>query len=244
MDRPDAWQRKALTQGVTWGEDLLLDASRQTGKTEIATLIAYMVGVRGDFALIVSPSDRQSLEFMSILQGHHHRLQLSTVDGESNMHEIRFANGGRVLALPNSPLKIRVFRKVSLLVIEEAAFVPDQIYNAIRPMLMVSRGMGLPAQTLLLSSPFGRRGFFYEEWIGDGDASNPHGGDWHRHRVSWRDCPRINPRDIERERLRPGVLVQQEYLDCEPGEEFAVDSQCYFDMSAWEGMLSNVGRLQ
>ncbi len=240
LERPDQWQRQALVELVTWSEDGIFCASRQTGKTEIATLVAYMVGVLGGFVLIVSPSDRQSLEFMTILQNHHHRLQLAQVSGEPTMHEVKFANGGRIIALPNSPLKIRVFRKVNLLIIEEAAFVPDAIYNAIRPMLMVSKGMGMTAQTLLLSSPFGRRGFFYQEWIGDGSPEHPHGGDWPRHRVSWRDCPRITPQEIEKERRRPGVIVKQEYLDCEQGEEFMIDQECFFDMRGWEGLLSNV----
>ena len=159
-------------------------------------------------------------------------MQLGSTSGDPTMHEMRFQNGGRIIALPNSPLKIRVFRKVKLLIVEEAALVPDAIYNAIRPMLIVSGG-----QTLLLSSPFGRRGFFFTEWVGEGSPEQPQGGRWKRHRISWRDCPRITPQAIERERNRPGILVDQEYLDAEPGEEFKAEIGAYFNAEAFAELI-------
>lgn len=225
LDRPDAWQRQLMSQTVTCGRSGIVNASRQSGKTEATAAITYLFGCLGKFVLIVSPSDRQSIEFMRVVQGHHTRLGLGDTAVDPTMHELNFASGGRILALPNSPAKIRGFRAVDLVVFEEAAFIPDIVYNSIRPVLGVSRG-----QTILISSPFGKRGFFYEEWIHAPET-------WHKVRVSWRDCPRLTPEWLANERLRPGVDVEQEYLDCADGDEFKAEVGQYIDWEAHEGLV-------
>jgi hypothetical protein len=56
---------------------------------------------------------------------------------------------------------LRGFSAVSLLIIDEASRVEDSVYKALRPMLAVGNG-----DLWLLSTPFGKRGFFYENWAG------------------------------------------------------------------------------
>ena len=225
LESPDQWQRDYMSAVVTCSKNGIANASRQSGKTECVAAMAYLFGALGRFVLIVSPSDRQSIEFMRVVQGHHTRLDLGQTVVDPTMHELNFVSSGRVLALPNSPAKIRGFRAVDLVVFEEAAFIPDQVYNAIRPVIAVSRG-----QTVLISSPFGKRGFFYNEWI---NAPNS----WHRVRVSWRDCPRLTPEWLAVERQRPGMDVEQEYLDCADGDEFKAEVGAYIDYEAHEGCI-------
>ena len=230
IETPDPWQQQFMAQVARRGRNGIANASRQSGKTEMVAAIAYLFGCLGRFVLIVSPSDRQSLEFMSKVQAHHDRLKLGTMASDPNKHEMMFANGGRVLALPNSPTKIRGFSAVQLVVFEEAAFIPDAIYNSIRPVIAVSRG-----QTVLISSPFGKRGFFYNEWANAPDS-------WHKVRVSWRDCPRLTPEWLAVERMRPGMDVEQEYLDCADGDEFKSEVGQYIDWEAHEQLID--GNLQ
>src|SRR5690606_25999043 len=52
---------------------------------------------------------------------------------------------------------------------------------AVRPMLATNARGSLVA----LTTPAGRRGWFFEAWHGDAD--------WHRVRVSAEQCPRITP---------------------------------------------------
>ena len=68
-----------------------------------------------------------------------------------------------------------------LLVVDEASRVPDDLYQAVRPMLAVRGG-----RLVLLSTPFGTRGFFHHEWTEGG-------ADWQRVQVTAADCPRIAP---------------------------------------------------
>src|SRR5262249_31119813 len=118
---------------------------------------------------------------------------------KDNESELELQNGGRVVALPGREGTIRAFSGVTLLLIDEAARVPDDLYRSVRPMLAVSRG-----RLVALSTPFGRRGWFYKEWIGTGP--------WRRFQVPWQQCPRIAPEFIAEERRALGeAWVQQEY---------------------------------
>jgi hypothetical protein len=70
-------------------------------------------------------------------------------------------------------------------------------------MLAVSGG-----DILLLSTPFGKRGFFHHEWTEGG-------ADWHRTKVTAEDCPRIPKEWLEQERQSIGDWwYRQEYM-CE-----------------------------
>ena len=110
------------------------------------------------------------------------------------------ANGSRVISLPESEEGIRGFSGVTLLVIDEASRVSDSLYYAVRPMLAVSRG-----RLMALSTPWGKRGWFYEEFTG------PHV--WKRVQITAEQCPRIGKDFLEEERLSLGDRwFRQEYL--------------------------------
>src|SRR6202043_502550 len=82
--------------------------------------------------------------------------------------ELRLSNQSEVVSLPCREETVRGYSRVGLLVIDEAARVPDDLYRAVRPMLAVSAG-----QLICLSTPYGKRGFFHDAWV--------HGGaDWAR----------------------------------------------------------------
>src|SRR5262249_61315746 len=69
----------------------------------------------------------------------------------------------------------------------------------VRPMLATTNG-----RFIALSTPAGRRGWFYEAWMrGDG---------WERISVRGDECPRISPEFLaeEREALGPMVFSQED----------------------------------
>jgi hypothetical protein len=107
------------------------------------------------------------------------------------------------VGLPGLEATVRGFSAVSLLLVDEAARVSDDMYRAIRPMLAVSGG-----RLWLMSTTHGQRGFFYETWA--------HGGpEWERVQVTARECPRIEAGFLEEERRVMGEQwFRQEYL-CE-----------------------------
>ena len=109
-------------------------------------------------------------------------------------------NGSRIISLPGTEQTIRGYSQVRLLVIDEAARVTDALYYAIRPMLAVSGG-----RLIALSTPAGKRGFFYEEYTA--------GLGWERVQVSAEQCPRISVAFLEEERSTlPALWFQSEYM--------------------------------
>jgi hypothetical protein len=125
---------------------------------------------------------------------------IPTAMDNPSVSKIELANGSRVIGLPGKEETVRSFSGVTLLIIDEAAKVSDDLYYSVRPMLAVSHG-----RLILLSTPFGQRGFFFHEW-------NRRDSGWKSYRLTWRDCPRLTEDFIAEERKAMGdSWVSQEY---------------------------------
>lgn len=229
METPDEWQKKSLSQLITRRENALILCSRGAGKSKMIAAAAYLEACLGGFPLVISRSDRQAMKVFRYVLEYHQRLRLRRSNRET-MHELVLADdkhrqGGQVYALPCREDTIRGEHGVTLLIVDEAARVPDQVYGAVTAMTAVSKG-----RQALLTTPYGRRGFFYQEW--------DKGEGWVRHRHPWHECPRLSEEFIQTERRRHGQLwVRQEYLDCEEGEEFLSVDSGVFDVVAFEGLV-------
>jgi hypothetical protein len=175
--------------------------------------------------LVTSPSERQSGEFMQKVKAFYSALRrprklagvvrkASRIDAEAagldeawtalpekvreSALQLHLANGRRILGLPANPATIVGYSGVSLLIIDEASRVPDDLYRYCRPMLATSRG-----RLLALTTPMGKRGWFFEAWES--------GAAWERISVRATDCPRI-PADFlaeERQALGPRWFRQE-----------------------------------
>jgi hypothetical protein len=176
--------------------------TRQGGKSRTAAALALREALLHPPALVLllSPTQRQSGElFKQHVRDLYGALGRPVATVQETALTMELANGSRVVALPGEEETIRCYSGVRLLVIDEAARVPDALYFSVRPMLAVSRGL-----LVALSTPFGRRGWFYEEWRG----SNP----WERVRVTAAECPRITPQFLAEERAALGEhWYSQEY---------------------------------
>src|SRR5437763_5893753 len=114
--------------------------------------------------------------------------------------ELQLSNYSRIVCLPCREETIRGYSHVSLLVMDEAARVPDDVYRSVRPMLAVSEG-----RLVCLSTPYGKRGFFYNAWVKGG-------ADWVRIEVPAEKISRIKPEFLEEERRALGESwYRQEY---------------------------------
>jgi hypothetical protein len=109
-------------------------------------------------------------------------------------------NRSVIPCLPCREDTIRGFSHIDLLVLDEAARVPDDLYRAVRPMLAVSKG-----RLICLSTPYGKRGFFYQAWARGGD-------DWTRIEIPAERIARISPEFLAEERRALGESwFRQEY---------------------------------
>ena len=176
---PDAWQADLLR---AMPKRALLLCSRQSGKSTVTALIALWTAIYASPAtiILVSPSQRQSAELFRTVVGFHSKLPGAPGMTAEFVLRCEMANGSRIIALPGTERTVRGYAAASLVVIDEAARVEDELLAAVRPM-MATKAEG---RLLALTTPAGKRGWFFEAWTGDGD--------WTRIRVAARDCPRIS----------------------------------------------------
>ena len=195
---PDPWQAEFLRSKA---QRIILNCSRQSGKSTSTALLALWEAIYKPKSVIVldSPSLRQSQELMMKFSEFLGRIDSNVKLDSDTKLSVQFANGSRVLALPGSEKTIRGISAVTLLILDEAALVPDLLYDAVRPMLAVSKG-----RLVLLSTPRGEQGFFFDTW------TKSEG--WQKIEVTWDQCPRISPEFVEEEKKERGsIVVAQEY---------------------------------
>ncbi len=198
----DAWQRDVLLSDA---HQIILLVTRQGGKSTVSSIRALhrALYTPASLVLLLAPSYRQSRELFRKVKDALAALPFTVPLASESALELEFANLSRIVALPGKEATIRGFSGVSLLIVDEASRVPDELYQAIRPMLAVSGG-----DILLLSTPFGKRGFFFHEWTEGG-------AEWHRTKVTAEECPRISDVWLEQERRSIGDWwFRQEYM-CE-----------------------------
>lgn len=202
--RLDGWQRDVIRSRVP---NVVLCCTRQAGKSTIAALKAAHLALHKPNAmvLIVSKKEEQAKNVFDLVERMIAAAEKSagaTAREEDNKTSIRLANKSRIVCAVGKEDTIRGFSSVDLLIEDEAAFVPDEVYFAVAPMLRVSKG-----QMLLLSTPNGQRGHFWKAWTGSEE--------WDRYEITADKVSRIDRDDIERDRREKGdAFVRQEYF-CE-----------------------------
>jgi hypothetical protein len=198
----DDWQKTLLRSAAA---QIIMCNSRQSGKSTAVAIKGLWKAVHqpGSLILLISPSLRQSKELFGKVTGFLKSLQPVQVLEEDNKASCALENGSRIVSLPGDARTVRGFSSPAMILADEAAFIDDEVFMALSPMRAVSRG-----QLLALSTPFGRRGFFFEQWQNGGDA-------WQRISVPATDCPRISPEFLKQERESMSEWrFRQEYL-CE-----------------------------
>jgi Terminase large subunit, T4likevirus-type, N-terminal len=195
---PDGWQGDFLRSSA---DRVLLNCSRQSGKSTMSAVIALHRALYhpGSLVLCLAPALRQSQELFAKIAGFYRDLGRPVpAQGERKL-SLELENDSRIITLPGSEKTIRGFSGAALLLVDEASRVDDALYFAIRPMLAVSGG-----SLMMLSTPYGKRGVFYEEWTS--------GEGWERYEVPASQCPRISEEFLEEERASlPPFIFRQEY---------------------------------
>jgi hypothetical protein len=167
--------------------------AHNSGKSSVSAALAVRTALLqpNSPVLLLSPSQRQSGELFRKVLDLYTALGRPVPPVRESALQLELANGSRVLSLPGTEGTVRGFSRVALLIIDEAARVSDPLYYAVRPMLAVSRG-----RLVALSTPFGQRGWFYDEWSGPGN--------WERVCIKAEEVPRITREFLEEERRALG----------------------------------------
>jgi len=203
----------------------ILNCCRQWGKSTVTVAKALHRALTepGCLVIVSSPSRRQSGEWMRKARGMVARMGIRPRGDGDNAVSLLLPNRSRIVGLPRLEDTVRGFSSVSLLLIDEASRVSDEMYDALQPMLAVTDG-----DLWMMSTPRGKRGFFYEVWTFGGP-------DWLRITGEAAACPQISRRFLEDQRRAMSAdKFRQEYA-C----EFIGPGAGLFDRDLVEAILDN-----
>jgi len=196
---PDPLQVKLLDLDAL---RIAICTSRQLGKTQVAATKALHIALTRPKSLILifCPVGRQAGELLGRIRAFVQMLGIRTRTDGNNPRSLVLPNGSRFVALSDVPATSRSYASVNVIIVDEAAFVDDAIFQAISPMLAVSNGA-----MWVLSTPDGQTGRFHDLCT----KPNPAWSVWFAPAT---ECPRISPEFLELERVFLGdALYRQEY---------------------------------
>lgn len=205
---PDPWQAGVLRSRK---QRLILLCGRQTGKSTVTSYSALHAALYSApiLVLVMARRLKQAAELFRKIKAAYAQLSRNTAVcslTSSTEQRLEFANGSRIQVVASSADDIRGYTP-GLIIIDEAAFVADPVYETLRPMLAVSHG-----RLMLLSTAGARTGFFFEDWT-NGDPD-----EWEKVRVLASDCERISADFLAKERERVGERVFAMEYECEFGD--------------------------
>jgi Terminase large subunit, T4likevirus-type, N-terminal len=204
---PDPWQADVL---ASEHPRKILCCGRQTGKSTVAAILSIhkALTLPGSTVLVVGPGERQAKLLFSKAASFYKRAGYPLPAHSERRTGLELSNGSVIEALPAVERTTRGY-SVDLLVVDEAAAMPDMDYFGILPALIATQG-----EQVLLSTPRGKRGFFHELWHS--------GDDWMRIMIRSDEVGRIREEDLEVFRhTMPEQFFRQEFycewLDTEGG---------------------------
>ncbi|MEI7827693.1 MAG: phage terminase large subunit [Euryarchaeota archaeon] len=216
---PDPWQRDLL---LSTEKHIILNCSRQSGKSTIVAVLGlhHILIYPGSLVLILSKSLRQSGELLRKISTFYRQLGRPGGSEVESADKLELSNGSRIVALPGSETNIRGFSGPSLVLLDEAALVSEELYHAVRPMLAVSQG-----RLILLGTPHGKQGIFWHAWDQEED--------WKKVKVTADQCPRIPKEYLQQERRAIGEWRFSQEFCCEFLQDYAAVFKegwiCYYD---------------
>lgn len=216
-----SWQ-KDLARGVlAYPHDVhVCVAQRQRGKSIVAEQIILYFALNNarSTSIYVAPSFPQCQKVFGELLN---AVKNSSVFKSSNggLFKLEFVNGSSIQFLSASQdiqhLQGYTVRG-GILLLDEAAFLPDEVIFAMLPFVDANR-----APILMISTPQFRQGYFYESYI----DKNCHQYDWTQYDTSIM----LSPQRLEQYRKKlPSIKFRQYYL----GEFVDVNSGVFGDYSS------------
>lgn len=155
----DKWQEDVLkTKG-----NCCVCSGRQTGKSTVIAIKAaeFVIKNPRKQVLIISVTEDQAIELlMKVILYIQDKYKNSIKTGKERPTKsvLRLKNGSivRTKAVGMSGLGVRGFT-IDMLIADEAAFMPEDVWAAVTPMLLTTGG-----DIILLSTPHGKKGYFYD----------------------------------------------------------------------------------
>jgi hypothetical protein len=196
---PDPWQAKLLRSTA---RQVILCMGRQVGKsTGVAALAVHTALYKpGALILVLAPSQRQARELYIKIADFLGKLEPAEPLEEETKLSLMLGNRSRVVVLPGDNARtVRGYSAPELVIEDEAAFVSDETFDALLPMLAATP----TGRIVLMSTPYIASGHFYHLWhTADG---------WERFEFKTADCPRVSKEWLEARRREDPLRFSREY---------------------------------
>jgi hypothetical protein len=199
----DDWQKEIMnTEG-----NIALRSGRQVGKSTVISILAgdYAVKNPNKVIMVIASVERQAYllfeKILIYLEGKY-RDKINSRK-KPTKSRVSLKNGSIIYCLPTglAGYGIRGYT-IDLLIADEAAFIPDNVFSAVTPAIATRIDRG--AKIVLLSTPHGKKGYFARAFNDDSFKT------FH---ISSEECPRINKEFLEQEKRRMSKReYAQEYL--------------------------------
>jgi hypothetical protein len=185
-----------------------VNAGRQVGKSEVLAVTSlFEAATRANiFVLILSAGEAASRRLLATaaqLAARSDLLRGSVMDESKST--IVLSNGSTIMSIPASERQARGW-SADVLILDEAAFIGEDIFNAVEPVTIARPG----SRIILASTPFSTDHFFYRLWRRGMDAPDARYASFH-----WPSSisPLISAEDLEDLRKRTNPLIfNREYL--------------------------------
>jgi hypothetical protein len=218
--RPDGWQAEFLR---CTDRQVLMLCSRQCGKSLAVSMLALHTALTrpGSLTTIVAQRQDTAAETLRKAVTAYYRCGAPVPVLNRGKTYFELATGSRIPAHPGDEQAMHG-PTADLLLIDEAARVPDAVFHAASPQLSASGG-----RFVALSTAFAQSGFFFREYT--------NGTGYHRFNVTARECPRHSPEFLAGEKRRMGDWwFNSAYLNV-----FGADVHAVFDPAAVDRMFTD-----
>ena len=194
----DPWQEELIDSKG----DVVVVSGRQCGKSTGTSILAGKTALenKNEFILIGAYVIEQAQLIFRKIKEYILAIAPKEIVGNVTLNFLELKNGSKIYCRPvgDTGDGMRGFT-ATMLILDEAAFIPDRAWEAIEPVISVSKG-----RTVLLSTPQGKARFFYKATINK---------NYKLLHVSARDCPRHTKKFLDRKQAEMSpIAFATEYL--------------------------------
>lgn len=155
-----AWQLAILRSGH---KRKLINGARQAGKSTVVSARPCWRArfYPGSLSIIIAATEKQSIEDRrKVTDFIAHDPDYPGIVRQSDQ-QVELINGSRIIVVPATEKSARGYSAPDLIVLDEAARIEEVVYRSgVRPMLVDNPN----AEMIVISTPFGRDGFFWRAW--------------------------------------------------------------------------------
>jgi len=198
-------------------------AARRTGKSYAAAILAFAKLLEpGQQVMVVAPNFSLSSIIWDYVTDLIKQLEIEVDRFNQKDKVVKLINGSVFRLLSANNRDSLVGRAANLLIVDEAAIIPNDEYYTrdLRPALSTFTD----SRCLWISTPRGKGNYLYEYYL---RGEDPEYAEWASSIHTWRSNPRLSEKDVEEaKRSITKALYLQEY-EC---EWTTTESQIYLDL--------------